>query len=109
MSWVCRRWFLQKTEIPNAPVATFVPLSARIAVWKFAKMKTKTKNRIAITGNEAIGEAAVIAGCQLYAGYPITPQNELTAYMAKRLNETGGIFIQAESELAAINMVFGAS
>jgi len=60
-------------------------------------------------GNEACGEGAVLAGCRFYAGYPITPQNELTAYMAKRMNETGGVFIQAESELAAINMVFGAS
>lgn len=51
----------------------------------------------------------MLAGCRLYAGYPITPQNELTAYMAKRMNETGGVFIQAESELAAINMVFGAA
>lgn len=56
-----------------------------------------------------MGEAALQAGCRFYAGYPITPQNELTAYMAKRMREVGGIFIQAESELAAINMVFGAS
>jgi 2-oxoglutarate ferredoxin oxidoreductase subunit alpha len=67
------------------------------------------KNKILITGNEAIGEAAVIAGCRFYAGYPITPQNELTAYMAKRMKETAGVFIQAESEIAAVNMVFGAS
>lgn len=60
-------------------------------------------------GNDACGEGAVLAGCRFYAGYPITPQNELTAYMAKRMNETGGVFIQAESELAAINMVFGAA
>lgn len=60
-------------------------------------------------GNEACGEGAVLAGCQFYAGYPITPQNELTAYMSKRMSETGRTFIQAESELAAINMVFGAS
>lgn len=60
-------------------------------------------------GNEACGEGAVQAGCTFYAGYPITPQNELTAYIAKRMNETGGVFIQAESELAAINMVFGAA
>jgi 2-oxoglutarate ferredoxin oxidoreductase subunit alpha len=65
--------------------------------------------RILLTGNEAMGEAAIKAGCQFYAGYPITPQNELTAYMAKRMKEEGRIFIQAESELAAINMVFGAS
>ena len=60
-------------------------------------------------GNEACGEGAILAGCTFYAGYPITPQNELIAYMSKRLDETGGTFIQAESELAAINMVFGAS
>jgi len=60
-------------------------------------------------GNEACGEGAILAGCTFYAGYPITPQNELTAYMSKRMYETGGVFIQAESELAAINMVFGAS
>lgn len=60
-------------------------------------------------GNEACGEGAVIAGCRFYAGYPITPQNELISYMAKRMNEIGGVFVQAESEVAAINMVFGAS
>lgn len=60
-------------------------------------------------GNEACGEGAVLAGCKFYAGYPITPQNELTSYMAKRMYETGGVFIQAESEVAAINMVFGAA
>src|SRR3989338_9147208 len=65
--------------------------------------------RLLMTGNEAIGEAAIIAGCRFYAGYPITPQNELTAYMAKRMQEVGGVFIQAESEIAAINMIFGAS
>ena len=60
-------------------------------------------------GNEACGEGAILAGCKFYAGYPITPQNELIAYMAKRMSEIGGVFIQAESELAAINMVFGAA
>jgi 2-oxoglutarate ferredoxin oxidoreductase subunit alpha len=61
-------------------------------------------------GNHVIGEAAVRAGCRFYAGYPITPQNELTEYMAARLSEVDdGVFIQAESELAAINMVMGAS
>jgi 2-oxoglutarate ferredoxin oxidoreductase subunit alpha len=60
-------------------------------------------------GNEAIGEAAIIAGCRFYFGYPITPQNEVPAYMALRLPQVGGTFLQAESELAAINMVFGAS
>ena len=65
--------------------------------------------KVLMCGNEACGEGAVIAGCKFYAGYPITPQNELTSYIAKRMNETGGVFIQAESELAAINMVFGAA
>ncbi|OQY39871.1 MAG: 3-methyl-2-oxobutanoate dehydrogenase subunit VorB [Spirochaetaceae bacterium 4572_7] len=60
-------------------------------------------------GNEAAAEAAVIAGCRYYFGYPITPQNEIPEYMAKRLPEVDGTFIQAESEVAAINMVFGAS
>jgi 2-oxoglutarate ferredoxin oxidoreductase subunit alpha len=60
-------------------------------------------------GNEAIGEAAIIAGCRFYFGYPITPQNELPAYMAARLPKVGGTFLQAESEVAAINMVFGAA
>lgn len=62
-----------------------------------------------MTGNEALAEGAVRAGCGFYFGYPITPQNEIPAYMAKRLPECGGVFIQAESELAAINMVLGAS
>ena len=65
--------------------------------------------KMLMCGNDACGEGAVLAGCKFYAGYPITPQNELTAYMARRMNETGGVFIQAESELAAINMVFGAA
>jgi len=60
-------------------------------------------------GNEAIGEAAIIAGCRFYFGYPITPQNELPAYMAARLPRVGGTFLQAESEVAAINMVYGAA
>jgi len=67
------------------------------------------KKRYLYTGNEACGEGAVRAGCRFYAGYPITPQNELTAYMSRRIEEEKGVFIQAESELAAINMVYGAS
>ena len=62
-----------------------------------------------MSGNAALGEAAVLSGCTCYFGYPITPQNELTEYMAKRMAETGGIFIQSESEIAAINMVLGAA
>jgi 2-oxoglutarate ferredoxin oxidoreductase subunit alpha len=60
-------------------------------------------------GNEAIAEAAIQAGCRFYAGYPITPQNEIPEYMSRRMPEVGGVFIQAESEIAAINMVFGAA
>jgi len=60
-------------------------------------------------GNEALAEAAILAGCDAYFGYPITPQNEVSAYLARRMAEEGRVFIQSESELAAINMVFGAS
>jgi 2-oxoglutarate ferredoxin oxidoreductase subunit alpha len=67
------------------------------------------KTRILMKGNEAIAEAAVRAGCRFYAGYPITPQNEIPEYLSWRMLEVGGVFIQAESELAAINMVYGAS
>ncbi|HOK00198.1 MAG TPA: 3-methyl-2-oxobutanoate dehydrogenase subunit VorB [Termitinemataceae bacterium] len=68
-----------------------------------------TKEKRLMKGNEAIGEAAIRAGCTAYFGYPITPQNELTAYMAQNMLDKGRIFIQAESEVAAINMVYGAS
>jgi len=71
--------------------------------------KNKKVTRVLMSGNEAMGEAAIKAGCKFYSGYPITPQNELTAYMAKRMREEGRAFVQAESELAAINMVFGAA
>ncbi|MBN2551728.1 MAG: 3-methyl-2-oxobutanoate dehydrogenase subunit VorB [Spirochaetales bacterium] len=60
-------------------------------------------------GNEAIAESAIIAGCRYYFAYPITPQNEIAAYMARRMPEVGGTFLQAESEIASINMVFGAA
>lgn len=60
-------------------------------------------------GNEAIGEAAIQAGCRYFFGYPITPQNEVPEYMSRRLPEVGGVFLQAESEVAAINMVYGAA
>lgn len=60
-------------------------------------------------GNEAIAEAAIMAGCRLYFGYPITPQNEIPEYMARRMPQVGGTFLQAESEVAAINMVYGAA
>jgi 2-oxoglutarate ferredoxin oxidoreductase subunit alpha len=62
-----------------------------------------------LTGCEASAEGAIAAGCTFYAGYPITPQNRYPEYMSVRMDEIGGVFIQAESELSAINMVFGAS
>ncbi|MBQ3319884.1 MAG: 3-methyl-2-oxobutanoate dehydrogenase subunit beta, partial [Spirochaetia bacterium] len=65
--------------------------------------------KILMKGNEAIGEAAILAGCRYYFAYPITPQNEIPAYMAKRMPQIGGTFLQAESELAAVSMVMGAS
>lgn len=64
--------------------------------------------RILMCGNEALAEAAIVAGCDAYFGYPITPQNEITAYMSERMPQEGRVFVQSESELAAINMVFGA-
>ncbi len=65
--------------------------------------------RVLMCGNEALGEAAILAGLDAYFGYPITPQNEVAAYMSRRMPEEGRVFLQSESELAAINMVFGAS
>lgn len=65
--------------------------------------------RVLMKGNEALGEGAVLAGCRYFFGYPITPQSEVAEYLARRLPEVGGVFLQAESELAAINMVYGAS
>jgi 2-oxoglutarate ferredoxin oxidoreductase subunit alpha len=67
-------------------------------------------NKVLMSGNNIIGEAAIRSGCRFYAGYPITPQNELTEYMADHMrNAPGGVFIQSESEIAAIHMVVGAS
>ncbi|MDY3793254.1 3-methyl-2-oxobutanoate dehydrogenase subunit VorB [Huintestinicola sp.] len=65
--------------------------------------------RMLMKGNEALAEAAVRAGCKCYFGYPITPQTEIAAYMSKRMPKCGGVFLQAESEIAAINMVYGAA
>jgi len=60
-------------------------------------------------GNEALAEGAVRAGCRFFAGYPITPQNEVPEYMSWRMPQVGGTFIQSESEVAAINMIYGAA
>ena len=65
--------------------------------------------RVLMKGCEAIAEAAVRAGCRFFAGYPITPQNEIPEYFARRLPEVGGNFVQGESEVASVNMVYGAA
>jgi 2-oxoglutarate/2-oxoacid ferredoxin oxidoreductase subunit alpha len=65
--------------------------------------------KVLMKGNEAIAEAAIRAGCRYYFGYPITPQTEIAHYMAKKMPKIGGVFLQAESEIAAINMVYGAA
>jgi len=65
--------------------------------------------RVLMKGNEALAEAAIAAGCRLFFGYPITPQNEVVAHMSKRMPQVDGICLQAESEVAAINMVLGAA
>lgn len=65
--------------------------------------------KVLMKGNEAIGEAAIRANCKCFFGYPITPQTEVAAYMAKKMPKIGRVFLQAESEVAAINMVYGAA
>ncbi|MDR7857709.1 3-methyl-2-oxobutanoate dehydrogenase subunit VorB [Tissierella sp.] len=65
--------------------------------------------KVLMKGNEAIGAAAIAAGCKYFFGYPITPQSELPEYMSRELPKAGGVFLQAESEVAAINMVYGAA
>ena len=65
--------------------------------------------KVLMKGNEALGEAAIQAGCRHFFGYPITPQTELSAYLSKKMPKVGGTFLQAESEIAAINMVLGAA
>ena len=67
------------------------------------------KEKVLMKGNEAIAEAAILAGCRHYFGYPITPQTEIPEYLARRMPQVDGVFLQAESELASINMVYGAA
>ncbi|MCK8059487.1 MULTISPECIES: 3-methyl-2-oxobutanoate dehydrogenase subunit VorB [unclassified Fusibacter] len=66
-------------------------------------------SKVLMKGNEAISEAAIRAGCKAFFGYPITPQNEIPEYMSREMPKNGGVFVQAESEVAAINMVYGAA
>ncbi len=72
-------------------------------------MEIKMAEKVLLKGNEAIAEAAILSGCRYFFGYPITPQTEISAYMAKRMPKIGGVFLQAESEISACNMVYGAA
>jgi 2-oxoglutarate ferredoxin oxidoreductase subunit alpha len=92
---------LDRPAAARPAVAAAPPASARGA--------HHVPDRVLMKGNEAIAEAAVAAGCDAYFGYPITPQAELLEWMARRMPEEGRVFVQAESELAAINMALGAS
>ncbi|HEY5472384.1 MAG TPA: thiamine pyrophosphate-binding protein, partial [Candidatus Limnocylindrales bacterium] len=74
-----------------------------------AELESRRRSRVLMKGNEAIAEAAIQAGCDAYFGYPITPQAELLEWMARRMPELGRVFVQAESELGAINMALGAA
>lgn len=65
--------------------------------------------KVLMKGNEAMAQAAITAGCRHYFGYPITPQTEIAAFMSKMMPKVGGVFLQAESEIAAVNMVIGAA
>jgi 2-oxoglutarate ferredoxin oxidoreductase subunit alpha len=78
-------------------------------LWKNKKGVIDVGEKILMKGNEAIGEAAIRANCQCFFGYPITPQTEVAAYMSRMMPKLGRVFVQAESEIAAINMVYGAA
>jgi len=65
--------------------------------------------KVLMKGNEAVAESAILAGCRYFFGYPITPQNEIPEYLSRRMRDAGGVFVQSESELSAINMVYGAA
>ena len=90
-----------------------VPEQANASRWAFFSSLTNEEvdrmARTLIKGNEAMSEAAIRAGCRLFFGYPITPQTEILEYMSRRLPQVGGTFLQAESEVAASNMLYGAA
>lgn len=85
------------------------PVRADVPGCMYYGRKVEKMARILMKGNEAIAEAAIQAGCRFFFGYPITPQNQIPEYMSRRMPQVGGTFIQAESEVAAINMVYGAA
>ena len=76
---------------------------------KILRRRSSTVEKELWKGNEAIAEAAIRAGCDCFFGYPITPQSEVPEYMSAHLPKAGGVFLQSESEVAAINMVYGAA
>jgi 2-oxoglutarate ferredoxin oxidoreductase subunit alpha len=92
----------------NAQVASFALLYALMQQLKSISRRKKMSRQF-VKGTEAMAEAAVRAGCRFFAGYPITPQNEIPEYLSARLPEVGGEFIQGESEIASIYMVYGVS
>ena len=81
----------------------------KITVLRRKNIQGDYMTKVLMKGNEAIAEAAIQAGCRFFFGYPITPQNQIPEYMSKRMPEVGGTFLQAESEVSAINMVYGAA
>ena len=88
----------------------FAPQCAPKAQSKFIRKRVKLMGeKRFMKGNEAIAEAAVRGGCRFFAGYPITPQNEIPEYLSWRLPEVGGSYVQGESEIASVNMVYGAA
>ena len=91
-------------DAPPSMAVAELTREQRAALWP-----TKTRQRVLMKGNEAIAEAAIQAGCDAYFGYPITPQAEILEWMARRMPELGRVFVQAESELGAINMALGAA
>ncbi len=84
-------------------------MAAQLVQAPVVQAPARVETRVLMKGNEAFGEGAIRAGCDAYFGYPITPQTELLEYMARRMPELGRVFVQAESEVAAINMVLGAA
>jgi 2-oxoglutarate ferredoxin oxidoreductase subunit alpha len=95
-------------DVPSVP--------KRVLTWQLKSIERRncrkgsdTIDKVLMTGNDAMAEAAICAGCRAYFGYPITPQNEILEYMAAHMPGAGGAFVQAESEVAAINMCYGAA
>jgi 2-oxoglutarate/2-oxoacid ferredoxin oxidoreductase subunit alpha len=110
MQWATNLSFhgIQKTVLPAGFVQSLV--QKRQSKYTNNRIDRRTNmEKLFMKGNEAVAEAAVRAGCRFFSGYPITPQNEIPEYMAKRLPEVGGVFVQGESEIASISMVYGAA